>query len=266
MTVAAIVVTYRTGPRLRDCLYGLRADPDVDEILIVDNGNDKREAAFITRFVASTPHAKHIVTGANLGFGKAANIGAHETAATYLLVINPDAMIRWKSIPAMLAAGENRAHPWIVGGKIFGLDGKEQRGGRRNTLTIPRALGLSTWTLENDPPPDGPIDVGAISGGFFLTPQEDFLSLGGFDEAYFLHVEDLDLCRRALQAGGSVVYQSAAAALHIGATADAPNRFVEGHKADGLQYYFLKFADGPFSWLAAQTLGRLVALAVRLRA
>ncbi|MEL6244424.1 MAG: glycosyltransferase, partial [Pseudomonadota bacterium] len=113
MTVAAIVVTYRTGPRLRDCLYGLRADPDVDEILIVDNGNDKREAAFITRFVASTPRAKHIVTGANLGFGKAANIGAHETAATYLLVINPDAMIRWKSIPAMLAAGENRAHPWI---------------------------------------------------------------------------------------------------------------------------------------------------------
>lgn len=266
MSVSAVTVTYRTGPRLRDCLYGLKADPEIDEILIVDNGNATSEAAFIARFVEETPKARHILTGANLGFGRAANIGAREASGDHLLFVNPDAVIRWRSVSPMLAAAQGRSAPVIVGGKIFGLDGKEQRGGRRHTLTLARALGLSRWTLEDQPEPDGPIDVGAISGGFFLCPKDSFVALGGFDEDYFLHVEDLDLCRRALEAGGSVVYQPKAAALHYGSTSDAPNLFVETHKAAGLKRYFVKFAKGPVSRFGAHTLGSLIGLLLVSRA
>lgn len=266
MNVSAVTVSYRTGPRLRDCLYGLKADPEIDEIIIVDNGNAETEADFIQRFVADTPKAKYVPTGTNLGFGRACNIGAAEAGGTHLLIINPDAVVRWKSVSAMVQAGEGLPHPWIVGGKIFGLDGVEQRGGRRHILTLPRALGLAKWTLETDPVPQTPIRVGAISGGFFLMPKADFIGLDGFDETYFLHVEDLDLCRRVGDAGGAVVYQPKAAALHYGSTADAPSIFVETHKAAGLKYYFTKFARGPLSWLGAHTLGSLIALMVVSRA
>ena len=266
MSVSAVTVTYRTGPCLRDCLYALKADPEIDEIIIVDNGNADAEAQFIQRFVAETAKARWIETGANIGFARAANIGAREAAGAHLLFINPDAVIRWRSVSRMVAAAEERDGPVIVGGKIFGLDGAEQRGGRRHTLTLPRALGLTRWTLEDRPEPKEPIVVGAVSGGFFLCSRKDFISLGEFDEDYFLHVEDLDLCRRVHEAGGSVIYQPAAAALHYGSTSDAPNLFVETHKAAGLKRYFVKFAKGPFSRMGAHTFGSLIGLVLVNRA
>lgn len=266
MSVSAVTVTYRTGPRLRDCLYALKADPEIDEIIIVDNGNDDAEDAFIRRFVETTPGARHVENRRNLGFGTAANIGAREAAGSHLLFINPDAVIRWKSVSAMIEAGEGQPSPLIVGGKIFGPDGKEQRGGRRRKLTLMRVFAPSTWGMEKEPPPDGPIEVGAVSGGFFLSPRADFLSLGGFDENFFLHVEDVDLCRRAADAGGSVIYQPEAAALHYGQTSDAPNLFVEAHKAAGFKRYFVKHARGPLAKLGAHTLGSLIAQFIVTRA
>ena len=76
-------------------------------------------------------------------------------------------------------------------------------------------------------------------------PRADFLALGGFDEGYFLHVEDVDLCRSVWAGGGTVVYQPRAGVLHYGATSDAPSAVVQAHKADSLAYYFRKWASGP---------------------
>jgi len=127
------------------------------------------------------------------------------------------------------------------------------------------ALGLGKWTLEDEPLPEGPVRVGAITGAFFLIHRADFDALGGFDEDYFLHVEDVDLCRRAIEAGGSVTFQPKACALHYGQTSDAPSATVQRHKADSLQRYFRKFAKTPGEKLAAAVLGPMIGLAVRLR-
>ena len=62
----------------------------------------------------------------------------------------------------------------------------------------------------------------AVSGALMYLSRAGFERLGGFDEGYFLHVEDLDLCRRAEADGGSVIYTPLASALHHGATSDAP--------------------------------------------
>ncbi len=242
--VSAIVVTYFTGPRLKECLYALSADPEIAEIVVVDNGNPPDAEQWIEDFCASTSKARRIQSGDNIGFARAANLGARIAKGPWLLFINPDAVLRWKSVSPMLDAAKNQPRPCLIGGKIFGLDGKEQRGGRRRTLTLSRAMGLSRWTLENTPPPDGPIDMDAISGAFFLMEKSEFQKIGEFDEGYFLHVEDLDLCRRVWASGGRVLYQPAAAALHYGSTAEATTAFVQGHKADGLKRYFEKFASG----------------------
>ncbi len=252
MSVDALVVSYHTGPRLRECLYALAGEPQITAIRIADNGNTDADRAWLAGFAAARPARVEIRVLPNPGFGAAVNALAKVSRAEVLLVINPDCVIKRGAVGLLRDAMAGRKAPTIVGGRIFGMDGREQRGARRNTLTLMRAAGLGRWTLEGEPPPDGPIPVGAISGAFFAVRREDFERLGGFDEGYFLHVEDIDLCRRAWEAGGEVIYQPRAGALHYLSTSDAPSAAVLGYKAQSLARYFRKFARGPFERAAVE--------------
>lgn len=263
-TVTALVVTYHTGPRLVECLYALKGDPDVSAIVIANNGNPPGTDAWLAGFVASTPKARQLDLP-NPGFGAGVNAAARLAASEYLLVINPDCVIKRGALRPMIAALQGAAAPAIAGGRIFDLQGREERGARRETLTLARALGLGRWTLDHLPPPPGPIPVGAITGAFFLMRTKDFETLGGFDEGYFIHVEDADICRRALDAGGSVIYVPAAGALHYGSTSDVPSAFVTQHKAKSLARYFRKFARAPLERLMVELAIPFIGLALRLR-
>lgn len=251
--VSAIVVTYHTGPRLKECLYALSADPDISETVIVDNGNPIEMQDWLEVFCAARPESSLLTGHGNIGFGAGVNRGVEAAEGQQILVINPDAVLRRGSVTSLQKAASDRADLWIVGGKIFDLFGLETRGPRRRELTLWRAvtsmLGWNTWTLEKTSPPTDAIEMPVVSGAFFLTSKACMAALDGFDEGYFLHVEDVDLCRRCREAGGTVIYDPNAAALHYGSTSDAPNREVAAHKADSLARYFNKFADGPFEKL-----------------
>lgn len=254
--ISAIVVTYRTGPRLRECLYALASDPEIHELIIVDNGNSERAERFLDSFVAARPHVTLDRTGENLGFGRGANRGARQATHPLLLFVNPDAVLKRGSAGALRAAAEDCTSPFIIGGRLFNLDGTEQRGPRRRKLTLSRAFGTFTGLarlpgvedvhLDREPMPAEPVAMEVVSGALFLADRKGFLDrLGGFDEDYFLHVEDIDLCRRAAEAGGSVIYNPRGAALHYGSTSKVPRSFVERHKARGMARYFQKFAQTP---------------------
>ncbi|MEL6723446.1 MAG: glycosyltransferase family 2 protein [Pseudomonadota bacterium] len=248
--ISAIVVSYNTGGRLRECLYALCANPGISEILIVDNGNPETDQAWIARFARDRDTVRVLTGHGNVGFGAGVNLGVQAARGPHLLIINPDAVLRYGSLEALQETASHTGTPWIVGGKIFDLFGREERGPRRRELTLFRAatsvLGVNTWTLEAKPAPSNPIEMPVISGAFFLTDLDSMAVLNGFDDAYFLHVEDVDLCRRCRVLGGEVWYDPRAGALHYGSTSDAPSGFVERHKADGLAHYFRKFAEGPF--------------------
>jgi len=268
--VTALVVTYQTGPRLKECLYALAAAPDIAASVIVDNGNPAAMREWLDRFVGARPDFTLLRPGENLGFGAAVNLAVKSAGTAQLLVINPDAVIRWGSIGAMQDTAKGLREPWIVGGRIFDLQGREERGARRRELTLWRAMtrviGWNTWTMEGDPAPSSAIEIPVISGAFFLTSAASFAQLGGFDEGYFLHVEDIDLCRRCREAGGTVMYDPRAGALHYGATSDAPSKIVAGHKADSLERYFKRNAKGWFERACVAALMPLIKLATRLRA
>lgn len=263
--IAALVVTYQTGPRLTECLYALKSDPAVSEIIIADNGNSPETRLWLGQFIEGAGGKARRIELPNPGFGAAVNRAAHETSADFLLVINPDCVMRRGSAAALIAALEGAPAPAVAGGKIFGIDGREQRGGRRKTLTLTRALGLDPWTLEKDLPPAGPVPVGAISGAFFLMRRADFETLGGFDEGYFLHVEDVDLCRRALEAGGAVIYQPLAGALHYTSTSDAPSAFIRQQKGQSLARYFRKFARSPLERALVELAVPFIGLGLKLK-
>ena len=269
LAISAIIVSYHTGPRLKECLFALAADPDVAELIIIDNGNPPETEAWLEEFAAGRGGTVLLQGHGNIGFGAAINRGAEAAASPHLLVINPDAVLRRGSLSGMQDAAAQCDTPWIVGGKIFNLFGIEERGPRRRELTLLRAvtgaLGWNTWTLERTPSPVGPIDMPVISGAFFLTSKESMDALQGFDEGYFLHVEDVDLCRRCRMVGGRVLYDPRAGALHYGATSDVSNRTVSGHKADSLARYFRKFAENPLHRIVIELTLPFMRLAAWLR-
>lgn len=269
MAVSAIVVSFNTGPRLKECLYALFADPDVSEMIVVDNGNPADMQSWLEEFASARAAVELCAGQGNIGFGAAVNLGVDRAKGPHLLVINPDAVLRWNSIAPLQQTATGLSDPWIVGGKIFDLYGREERGPRRKELTLWRAVnrmfGINNWTLEHTAPPDGPIEMPVISGAFFLTSKTSMARLGGFDEDYFLHVEDIDLCRRCREAGGTVMYDPRAGALHYGSTSDAPSAIVNNHKADSLALYFRKFAKGPVSRVSAAMAMPFIRLGLKLK-
>ena len=243
--VTALVVSYNTGPRLKECVYALLSDPEITHTIVVNNGNSNAYVEWL-RSLATKHENMTLLTGhGNVGFGAGINLAARTTGDGDLLIINPDAVLRRGSIGPLQSVGRHIDAPWIVGGRIYNLAGKEERGSRRRELTLWRAItsffGWNTWTLENSPPPSQPVPMPVISGAFFLTSKESFERLGGFDEGYFLHVEDVDLCRRCRQLGGTVMYDPRAGALHYGSTSQAPPYLVARHKVKSLDRYFRKF-------------------------
>ena len=265
----AIVVSYYTGPRLKECLYALASDPAVTAIHIVDNGNPESMRRWLHGFADARQGVKLIDAGENIGFGAGVNLGAEGAADGHLLIINPDAVLKRGSVEAMAEAMAGVPAPCIIGGRIFDTHGIEARGPRRRRLTLWRALtsfaGWNTWTLEKTPAPEGPVPMDVVSGALMFTRAEDFRTLGGFDEEFFLHVEDVDICRRAHEAGGSVIYTPLAGALHYGATSEAPARRVARNKADNLILYFRKYASTPFERLIISALAPLLRFAITFR-
>ena len=267
--ISAIVVSYQTGPRLKECLFALIADPDVADLVIVDNGNPPDMQQWLSAFAASRAQVSLLRGHGNIGFGAAINLGVSQAKGPHLLVINPDAVLRRNSLAGMQAAARGRQAPWIVGGRIFNLNGQEERGPRRKELTLWRAItaafNWNTWTLERTPPPTRPVNMPVISGAFFLTSKDSMAALDGFDEGYFLHVEDVDLCRRCREMGGHVIYDPRAGALHYGSTSDASRKSISRHKADSLAWYFRKFAAGPAHRLLVEFALPFMRLAYRLK-
>jgi GT2 family glycosyltransferase len=96
---------------------------------------------------------------------------------------------------------------------------------------------------EADALPDQPAPAPTISGACFCMRREDFEAMAGFDEKYFLHVEDVDLCWRVRREGGTVLFHPKAEVIHLCHTSQTSPLRVEFHKGVGLARYFRKRAD-----------------------
>ncbi len=270
--VSAIVVTYHTGDSLELCLRSLFSEPWVDEVILVDNGNPAPVSSSLRALQADRRDVTLIQGQGNVGFARACNLGAELATGRHLLFVNPDAVLQRGAAERMVEAGRRARSPWIVGGRLVDKRGREQRGARRELLTpwtaLVGMLGLGSLEIvspvfrdvhrERDPKPDTVVPMPVVSGALMLMPRADFVSIGGFDEGYFLHVEDIDICRRVGEAGGAVLFEPGAEALHFGATSRASWSKVEGHKARGLVRYFEKFAASPAERAAIKLLSPVI--------
>ncbi len=271
-SISAVMVSWQTGPMLFESIHAVLADPDISELILVDHQNPGEVREKLTELTANHPCLRVIRTDQNLGFGKGCNIGAKEASGDYLFFINPDARPEAGAARQLIQALPEGEASALAGARILGSDGREQSGSRRRKLTLGRALatfsGAATlgWAkpfgMEDEPLPEGPIKVGAISGAAFLMSKAGFDALGGFDEGYFLHVEDVDLCRRAT----SVWFVPDAIVHHVGGSSRASHFAVELEKAKSFLRYFWKFNTGPAGRIATIVAAPFIFTAIMLRA
>lgn len=267
--VSIVIVSYFTGPVLARSLASARRQDRACEIILVDNGNEDGavEAAIAASDVASAAPVRVLAGHGNIGFAAACNKGATIASGSILLFLNPDATLPEGALSRLVADGERQRRPWLVGAKIVDPDGAEQRGSRRETLTPWRAFVETTklyklapkhpyfrrFNLHGDPCPDKIFPTPTISGACFCLPREDYFAIGGMDEGYFLHVEDVDFCLRFGKAGGGVYFDPAVAVPHVKSSSAADPSFIDYHKTKGmLRYFRAHFSDpypAPFLWL-----------------
>lgn len=251
-----IIVSYLNGEEIFGTIESVLSQDEAKKIIIVNNGNKQDIYSKLAEYESQYPKIKIINSSENIGFGRACNLGASDILDGNLLFLNPDAILEKDALKKLVP--NDFPQKAIIGGHIKNQDGSEQKGARRGELTILSAIisfiGLGKVSKKSDvfhdfnwhkmPLPNQIIEVKNISGAFFTIDAKEFHNLGGFDERYFLHVEDIDLCKRMRENGGKVFFNPDSIAIHIGGTSGAPKSFVEWHKYKGFMRYFWKNYKG----------------------
>jgi GT2 family glycosyltransferase len=251
--ISTIIVNYNAGELLRTCVNSLLNCPLEIEIIVVDNASTDGSL----NALQGLPCVQIIKNPVNVGFATACNSGLIVASAPFLLFLNPDCSFEPGALAELLFVMGSDERVGMVTGVLTNLDGTEQAGGRRTIPTPWRsfvhAFGLTRFSdrwprlffdfhLHNQPLPDRPIEVEATSGACMMVKREALQDVGEWDEGYFLHCEDLDLCMRFRQKGWKILFVPDAKVIHDqGACSRTRPIFVEWHKHKGMIRFYRKF-------------------------
>ena len=243
--VSVIIVSADSGPSLRDCVKSVLACTTPLELLLIDNASSDSIPQAIARARENDPRLKVIYNHANLGFGPAVNRAAAQAHGETLLILNPDCLINQDALQRLLdvLAGEKKAG--LVGAVVCDEQGVPDPASFRRDPVLGRALATllkRKGGVNAQEVPDHVVEAEAVSGAVMVMPLRVFELLHGFDEKYFLHCEDLDLCRRVRDAGWRVLLAGDVRVLH-GKGGSSRHRpvFVSYHKHRGMWRWFRKF-------------------------
>ncbi len=253
-SVSVVMVSYNTGAVLKDAIHAVLVQPELHELLLVDNGNPEGLRAELRALAIEDSRLKLLVSGENVGFARGCNIGAQQAEGDYLLILNPDCIIPPATLSRVTQNFARFPETMVAGCFIANPDYTEQSGSRRNLLTpwvaiveslslyrlIPNSHSLPRMNLHTTPLPEEPVYVPAISGAFMMMRRESYEALGGIDEGYFFHVEDLDFCLQVHKQGGKILYIPDIKVVHYRSTSKVSAAFIEKNKTKGFIRYFRK--------------------------
>jgi hypothetical protein len=242
--IAAIVVTYQSGSTIDACLSRLRQAQDIAEIRVIDNGSLDGTLDIVQRHASHDPRVRFVGNPDNPGFAAANNQGVADSQSPWLAFINPDLMIEPDTLTELRSRGE------VLGDCLLGVEQVDEHGHadeavrRRDPdfLLMLRSPGKGSKLAVPRDPHQAVQPVPALSGALLMMPRTLFERIGGWDAGYRLHAEDLDLCRRAREAGAVVAIANDLQVTHVrGVSSRSRPFFVEWHKHRGLWRYFQKF-------------------------
>ncbi|WP_235923156.1 glycosyltransferase family 2 protein [Corynebacterium lizhenjunii] len=218
LPLGVVTVTYSPGEYLERFLGTLPAACATGSyVVLADNGSrDGVPQAAAARY----PDVEFLDTGGNLGYGGGMNAGAArlwervqagEVRGDYLLIVNPDVEFSPGSLDQLIACAQENPQAGAVGPQIVEPDGSAYPSARA-VPTLGTGIGhallggiwpANPWSraYRNDQDLSRQRDTGWLSGSCVLLRWEAFRGIGGFDERYFMYMEDVDLGDRLTRAG-----------------------------------------------------------------
>jgi N-acetylglucosaminyl-diphospho-decaprenol L-rhamnosyltransferase len=226
LKTSVITVTHNSGDVVAGMLAGLPADV---EAIVVDNASTDGSLD-----IARSARADAVVieSSRNGGFGYGCNLGADVASGDVLVFMNPDC----RSLPGAVELLADRARAdrrSIFGPAFLDGDGRLRHNLRRSSQPYHEALELlpsaKRWVPQrlrrdlsaDDPRYENGGDADYLQGACLAVDRAFFLSLGGFDEDYFLYGEEETLCDAVRATGGRCVYVPSALVSHVGGTSTA---------------------------------------------
>ena len=219
--VSVVVVHYRHVELLAACLAAIEADgyPETEVLVVANSPLGGSQVELQQRF----PEARFIERAENDGYGAACNEGAAETSGDYLLFLNNDIEIAPGCLEGLVATAENDPRIALAQPKIRSAQEPQRfdyagaAGGLMDRLGYTFARGRIFDTIESDDGQyDEPCDIFWATGAALFARRSAFDAAGGFEPAFFLHMEEIDLAWRLHAMGQRVVAVPTTEALHVG--------------------------------------------------
>lgn len=215
--VSVIIISYNTKAMTLDCLASVYAETKIPfEVIVVDNAStDGSAEAIAAAFPPEThPNLTLIAETENHGFGPAHDIALPHVTAEWLLLLNPDTLVLDSAIDVLVTFGERTPEAGIWGGRTLYEDHSLNPTSvwREMTLwsVLCRILGLNVIFAKSDLfnsesfgnwQRDTERDVDIVTGCLFLIRRSFWDQLNGFDPAFTMYGEEVDMCLRAKALG-----------------------------------------------------------------
>jgi GT2 family glycosyltransferase len=206
------------------------------EVIVVDNDSKDDSVAMVKK---NFPKVNVIKNNENTGFAKGCNIGARVAKGEYLLFLNSDTELKNNDTFTRLVSLIKKEKVGVAGGMMVNQDNSYQRT-FGSFYTLPHVfkmlfLGekseIAIQNLHNTQ------EVDWVSGGFMLIKQSVFSKINGFNEKYFMYVEDVDLCYRVKKQGYHIVVDPTIQITHVG-HGSSNRTFAVVHIYKGLSLFY----------------------------
>lgn len=244
MKLSIIIICWNDLKILPDCLRSIFDQISLTdtEIIISDNGSTDGSTEWVrTHF----PEVRIVENNANLGYARGNNAGIAATKdSDYVLILNPDTILHDDCLPQWLRFADTHPEAGAFGCRVDNPNGSLQYPAHpfpsnwrdlKIAFRISKPYTYRGWQGETER------EIDWQSGCCLLVRRPLLQEIGGFDERFFYHYEEVDLCLRIWKAGWKILYTPAASITHIGGQSvnQAPIRF-ELETYRGRYRYFYK--------------------------
>jgi GT2 family glycosyltransferase len=254
MKLSIVIICWNDLAVLENCLASIYRDSSAlsFEVIVSDNGSTDGSVAFIRRV---HPDVRVVENGTNLGFARGNNAGIAVATGEYVLILNPDTIVHGRALETLVAFADEHQDGGAFGCRVLNPDRSFQNPARplptlRGWLisaAYARWLGLFTAAFDSDLYYrwDGRTAraVGFQSGCAIMLRRSLLQTLGGFDDRFFYHFEEADLCCRVWKSGAKVLYFPGAEITHLGGQSVGrfPIRFALETYRSRYRYFYKHF-------------------------
>lgn len=257
MDVSIIIVNYNTKELIRNCLKSVFDQiKDVSfEVIVSDNGSKDGSVEMIK---AEFPQVVLIENNANLGFGKANNIGSKNAIGKYLFFLNSDTLLTSNVLELFIEyANTHENESGIIGGNLIDANGKPVHSCRKNYsiknnefkkifdkiyLKIKKQRRDYNYLSK-------PLEVDFVSGADMFIKKDFFMNTGGFDESFFMYYEDFDLCIRCKKNGKKIISLPTVKITHLEGASSKDNLKKYEMITKSKYHLYKKYVPKSFSFL-----------------